>query len=182
MLELYCLVQLNYGAHWKKRIFLVTLISFGCNLENTGVCVLVACAMNVKEYSGCILSHIEVYSVEVRKKSISFFFTRFLSIKFAHQTGCMFWTMRLFAGMDFHELLDIPHGDRRKYHDDVTVMVVSLEGRIWKSSGKYLWENIRSTKTTCKLQRKLEYDRFVWELYDLPSDAMRNQRDDDGSS
>ncbi|XP_042485565.1 protein phosphatase 2C 29-like [Macadamia integrifolia] len=42
------------------------------------------------------------------------------------------------AGMDFHELLDIPQGDRRKYHDDVTVMVVSLEGRIWKSSGKYL--------------------------------------------
>ncbi|XP_016485522.2 protein phosphatase 2C 29-like [Nicotiana tabacum] len=42
------------------------------------------------------------------------------------------------AGMDFHELLDIPQGDRRKYHDDVTVMVVSLEGRIWKSSGKYV--------------------------------------------
>ncbi|KAL6513291.1 hypothetical protein OROGR_020777 [Orobanche gracilis] len=42
------------------------------------------------------------------------------------------------AGMDFHELLDIPQGDRRKYHDDVTVMVVSLEGRIWKSSGKCL--------------------------------------------
>lgn len=42
------------------------------------------------------------------------------------------------AGMDLHELLDIPTGDRRKYHDDVTVMVVSLEGRIWKSSGKYL--------------------------------------------
>ncbi|XP_004495838.1 protein phosphatase 2C 32 [Cicer arietinum] len=38
-------------------------------------------------------------------------------------------------GMNFHELLDIPHGDRRKYHDDVSVMVVSLEGRIWKSSG-----------------------------------------------
>ncbi|KAG4171447.1 hypothetical protein ERO13_A12G209700v2 [Gossypium hirsutum] len=42
------------------------------------------------------------------------------------------------AGMDFHELLDIPQGDRRKYHDDVTVMVISLEGRIWKSSGKYV--------------------------------------------
>ncbi|KAM0882398.1 hypothetical protein ACQ4PT_032329 [Festuca glaucescens] len=42
------------------------------------------------------------------------------------------------AGMDFHELLDIPQGDRRKYHDDVTVMVVSLEGRIWKSSGMYV--------------------------------------------
>ncbi|KAK1318899.1 Protein phosphatase 2C 32 [Acorus calamus] len=38
-------------------------------------------------------------------------------------------------GMDFHELLHIPQGDRRKYHDDVSVMVVSLEGRIWKSSG-----------------------------------------------
>ncbi|XP_024538408.1 protein phosphatase 2C 32 [Selaginella moellendorffii] len=39
------------------------------------------------------------------------------------------------AGMDFHELLDIPQGDRRKYHDDVSVMVISLEGRIWRSSG-----------------------------------------------
>ncbi|CAM6050484.1 unnamed protein product [Sphagnum compactum] len=38
-------------------------------------------------------------------------------------------------GMDFHELLDIPQGDRRKYHDDVYVMVISLEGRIWKSTG-----------------------------------------------
>ncbi|KAE8700959.1 Protein phosphatase 2C 32 [Hibiscus syriacus] len=38
-------------------------------------------------------------------------------------------------GMDFHELLDVPHGDRRKYHDDVSVMVVSLEGRIWRYSG-----------------------------------------------
>ncbi|PON88804.1 Protein phosphatase [Trema orientale] len=38
-------------------------------------------------------------------------------------------------GMEFHELLDIPQGDRRKYHDDVYVMVVSLEGRIWRSSG-----------------------------------------------
>ncbi|KAJ1425581.1 PPM-type phosphatase domain [Sesbania bispinosa] len=38
-------------------------------------------------------------------------------------------------GMDFHDLLDIPHGDRRKYHDDVSVMVVSLEGRLWRSSG-----------------------------------------------
>ncbi|XP_028782483.1 protein phosphatase 2C 29-like [Neltuma alba] len=42
------------------------------------------------------------------------------------------------AGMDVHELLDIPQGDRRKYHDDVTVMVISLEGRIWKSSGSYI--------------------------------------------
>ncbi|RID71328.1 hypothetical protein BRARA_C03270 [Brassica rapa] len=37
-------------------------------------------------------------------------------------------------GMDFHELLEIPQGDRRKYHDDVSVIVVSLEGRIWRSS------------------------------------------------
>ncbi|VVB02187.1 unnamed protein product [Arabis nemorensis] len=42
------------------------------------------------------------------------------------------------AGMGFHELLDIPQGDRRKYHDDCTVLVIALGGsRIWKSSGKY---------------------------------------------
>ncbi|KAF5804527.1 putative protein-serine/threonine phosphatase [Helianthus annuus] len=37
------------------------------------------------------------------------------------------------AGMDFHQLLEIPQGDRRRYHDDVTVIVISLEGRIWRS-------------------------------------------------
>ncbi|XP_023532169.1 probable protein phosphatase 2C 4 [Cucurbita pepo subsp. pepo] len=37
------------------------------------------------------------------------------------------------AGMDFHELLKIPQGDRRKYHDDVSIIVISLEGRIWRS-------------------------------------------------
>ncbi|KAI4303313.1 hypothetical protein MLD38_038959 [Melastoma candidum] len=47
------------------------------------------------------------------------------------------------AGMGFRELLDVPQGDRRKYHDDVMVMVVSLEGRIWKSSGKYMSETKR---------------------------------------
>ncbi|KAJ4882288.1 putative protein phosphatase 2C 66 [Raphanus sativus] len=37
-------------------------------------------------------------------------------------------------GMDFHELLEIPQGDRRRYHDDISVIVISLEGRIWRSS------------------------------------------------
>ncbi|XP_010931256.1 probable protein phosphatase 2C 4 [Elaeis guineensis] len=37
------------------------------------------------------------------------------------------------AGMDFHELLEIPQGDRRRYHDDVSIIVLSLEGRIWRS-------------------------------------------------
>ncbi|KAG1371696.1 Protein phosphatase [Cocos nucifera] len=37
------------------------------------------------------------------------------------------------AGMDFHELLEIPQGVRRQYHDDVSIMVISLEGRIWRS-------------------------------------------------
>ncbi|KAH7836642.1 hypothetical protein Vadar_003807 [Vaccinium darrowii] len=37
------------------------------------------------------------------------------------------------AGMDFHELLEIPQGDRRRYHDDVSIIVISLEGRIWRS-------------------------------------------------
>ena len=50
--------------------------------------------------------------------------------------------------MELHELLDIPQGDRRKYHDDVTVMIISLEGRIWKSSGKYLWKIYRSIYKT----------------------------------
>ncbi|MQL98671.1 hypothetical protein Taro_031376 [Colocasia esculenta] len=36
------------------------------------------------------------------------------------------------AGMDFHELLEIPQGDRRRYHDDVSIIVISLEGRIWR--------------------------------------------------
>ncbi|GLT79213.1 hypothetical protein SLA2020_507080 [Shorea laevis] len=38
------------------------------------------------------------------------------------------------AGIDFHELLDIPQGERRQYHDDVSVIIISLEGRIWRSS------------------------------------------------
>ncbi|KAK4342909.1 hypothetical protein RND71_038725 [Anisodus tanguticus] len=38
------------------------------------------------------------------------------------------------AGINFHELLDIPQGDRRKYHDDVSIIILSFEGRIWKSS------------------------------------------------
>ncbi|KAF8396770.1 hypothetical protein HHK36_018402 [Tetracentron sinense] len=37
------------------------------------------------------------------------------------------------ARMDFHELLEIPQGDRRRYHDDVSIIVISLEGRIWRS-------------------------------------------------
>ncbi|KAH6765639.1 pol-like 5 [Perilla frutescens var. hirtella] len=38
------------------------------------------------------------------------------------------------AGMDFYELLEVPQGERRRYHDDVSIIVVSLEGRIWRSS------------------------------------------------
>lgn len=38
--------------------------------------------------------------------------------------------------MDFNELLGVPEGDRRKYHDDVSVIVVSVEGRMWDSSGR----------------------------------------------
>ncbi|OEL17902.1 putative protein phosphatase 2C 31 [Dichanthelium oligosanthes] len=38
------------------------------------------------------------------------------------------------AGMASHELLDIPHGARRRYHDDVSIIVISFEGRIWRSS------------------------------------------------
>lgn len=37
------------------------------------------------------------------------------------------------AGMDFYELLEIPQGDRRRYHDDVSIIIISFEGRIWRS-------------------------------------------------
>ncbi|TKY66034.1 phosphatase 2C 4 [Spatholobus suberectus] len=37
------------------------------------------------------------------------------------------------AGMEFHELLDIPHGERRHYHDDISIVIISLEGKIWRS-------------------------------------------------
>ncbi|XP_078159745.1 putative protein phosphatase 2C 4 [Carex rostrata] len=37
-------------------------------------------------------------------------------------------------GMEFHELVSIPQGDRRKYHDDVSIIIISLEGRMWRSS------------------------------------------------
>ncbi|KAJ3704553.1 hypothetical protein LUZ61_008258 [Rhynchospora tenuis] len=37
------------------------------------------------------------------------------------------------AGMEVHELIEIPQGDRRRYYDDVSIIVISLEGRIWRS-------------------------------------------------
>ncbi|KAL8129889.1 hypothetical protein V2J09_019044 [Rumex salicifolius] len=37
------------------------------------------------------------------------------------------------AGMDFYELLEIPQGERRRYHDDVSLIVISFEGMIWRS-------------------------------------------------
>ncbi|XP_065023733.1 probable protein phosphatase 2C 23 [Musa acuminata AAA Group] len=37
------------------------------------------------------------------------------------------------AGMDFDQLLDVPQGDRRRYHDDVSVILISMEGRMWRS-------------------------------------------------
>ncbi|KAF3334608.1 putative protein phosphatase 2C 4 [Carex littledalei] len=37
------------------------------------------------------------------------------------------------AGMELQELLEIPQGDRRRYYDDVSIIVISLEGRIWRS-------------------------------------------------
>ncbi|KAL2336622.1 hypothetical protein Fmac_011068 [Flemingia macrophylla] len=37
------------------------------------------------------------------------------------------------AGLEFHELLDIPQGERRHYHDDISIVIISLEGKIWRS-------------------------------------------------
>lgn len=70
----------------------------------------------------------------VNRTSISLLLnTQLISVRYGLVIDC------LKTGMDFHELLDIPQGDRRKYHDDCTVLVIALGGsRIWKSSGKYL--------------------------------------------
>ncbi|MCD7453945.1 Protein phosphatase 2C 35 [Datura stramonium] len=38
------------------------------------------------------------------------------------------------AGMDFHEFLDLPPGDHRRYHDGVSIIVISFEGKTWRSS------------------------------------------------
>ncbi|XP_042459832.1 probable protein phosphatase 2C 4 [Zingiber officinale] len=38
------------------------------------------------------------------------------------------------AGLQFNQLLDVPQGDRRKYHDDVSIIIISLEGGMWQSS------------------------------------------------
>ncbi|WOL16503.1 putative protein phosphatase 2C 23 [Canna indica] len=37
------------------------------------------------------------------------------------------------AGMEFSQFLEVPQGDRRRYHDDVSVIIISLEGRMWRS-------------------------------------------------
>lgn len=37
------------------------------------------------------------------------------------------------VGMEFHELLEISQGERRRYHDDISVVIISLEGKIWHS-------------------------------------------------
>ncbi|KAF8667148.1 hypothetical protein HU200_053336 [Digitaria exilis] len=37
------------------------------------------------------------------------------------------------AGMEVHELLEVQQGDRRRYHDDVSIIIISLEGKIWRS-------------------------------------------------
>ncbi|KAL6841014.1 hypothetical protein ACP4OV_029274 [Aristida adscensionis] len=37
------------------------------------------------------------------------------------------------AGMGFRELLEVQQGERRRYHDDVSIIIISLEGKIWRS-------------------------------------------------
>lgn len=69
----------------------------------------------------------------------------------------------LCLGMDFHELLEIPQGDRRKYHDDVSVIVISLEGRIWRSSmwilfKKTIWQ--KKHYKSCEETDSLNLDFF----------------------
>jgi pyruvate dehydrogenase phosphatase len=38
------------------------------------------------------------------------------------------------VGMGINELLEIQQGERRQYHDDISIIIISLEGKIWRSS------------------------------------------------
>ncbi|KAG2326714.1 hypothetical protein Bca52824_009442 [Brassica carinata] len=85
------------------------------------------------------LSNEEVVSLAMEKFQmeilLNMLYRNFLSV----QLSCLVINDCWKTGLGFHELLDIPQGDRRKYHDDCTVLVIALGGsRIWKSSGKYL--------------------------------------------
>ncbi|RLN00277.1 putative protein phosphatase 2C 46 [Panicum miliaceum] len=42
------------------------------------------------------------------------------------------------AGMGFHELLEVQQGDRRRYHDDVSIIIISLEGKIGHRSVNFV--------------------------------------------
>ncbi|KAL3701842.1 hypothetical protein R1sor_019864 [Riccia sorocarpa] len=72
------------------------------------------------------------------------------------------------AGMDFHELLDIPQGDRRKYHDDVSVIVISLEGRIWRSSGHDCHLELQNVQEPSVEVHKQQEDQADKELLNRP--------------
>lgn len=68
-----------------------------------------------------------IYSLCLSEKLLVFLFRHLKKKKESYSSLCPN------TGMDFHELLEIPQGDRRRYHDDVSIIVISLEGRIWKS-------------------------------------------------
>ncbi|KAJ3676415.1 hypothetical protein LUZ60_003827 [Juncus effusus] len=38
------------------------------------------------------------------------------------------------AGKDLNDLINMPQGERRKYYDDVSIVIISLDGRIWRSA------------------------------------------------
>lgn len=58
-----------------------------------------------------------------------FFYSQYFNRKGIHSLTFSFNV----AGMNFHELLDIPQGERRLYHDDISIVIISLEGNIWRS-------------------------------------------------
>jgi hypothetical protein len=33
-----------------------------------------------------------------------------------------------------NDLIGLPRGERRKYHDDVSIVIISLDGKIWRST------------------------------------------------
>ncbi|RWW00547.1 hypothetical protein BHE74_00040178 [Ensete ventricosum] len=66
--------------------------------------------------------HLKVILLNILRKKFSFVQLSLINI-----------STYVVPGMDFHDLLEIPPGDRRRYHDDISIIIISLEGRIWRS-------------------------------------------------
>uniref|UniRef100_A0A0D9WBZ2 protein-serine/threonine phosphatase n=1 Tax=Leersia perrieri TaxID=77586 RepID=A0A0D9WBZ2_9ORYZ len=70
-----------------------------------------------------VVAQVEAFTARYPDEDPAKYLSHQILLRAAHQ-----------AGMGFHELLEIQQGDRRQYHDDVSIIIISLDGKIWRSS------------------------------------------------